>query len=63
MREWRGRGLASALLADVLQAYRDAGLECAVLDVDADNPTGALGVYTKLGFEPTAREVSYRVVY
>ena len=63
VREWRGRGLASALLGDVLQAYRDAGLECAVLDVDADNPTGALGVYSKLGFEPTARDVSYRVVY
>ncbi len=63
VREWRGRGLASALLAEVLQAYRDAGLECAVLDVDADNPTGALGVYTRLGFEPTARQVSYRVAY
>lgn len=63
VRSWRGRGLASALLAEVLQAYRDAGLECAVLDVDADNPTGALGVYTRLGFAPTAREVSYRVVY
>jgi mycothiol synthase len=60
---WRGRGLASALLAEVLQAYRDAGLERAVLDVDADNPTGALGVYTRLGFASTAREVSYRVMY
>ncbi|MEN9621082.1 MAG: hypothetical protein RL499_1275 [Actinomycetota bacterium] len=62
-REWRGRGVASALIADVMQAYRDAGLETAVLDVDADNPTGALGVYTRLGFEPTARDVLYRVVY
>ncbi len=63
VRDWRGRGLASALLGEVLEAYREADLERAVLDVDADNPTGALGVYTRLGFAPTARDVSYRVVY
>ena len=63
VRDWRGRGLASALLTEVMQAYRDAGLESAVLDVDTENPTGALGVYTRLGFEPTARDVSYRVAY
>jgi mycothiol synthase len=63
VRTWRGKGLASALLGEVLTAYRDAGLECAVLDVDTENPTGALGVYTRLGFAPTAREVAYRVVY
>jgi mycothiol synthase len=63
VREWRGRGLASSILTEVMQAYRDAGLESAVLDVDADNPTGALGVYTRLGFEATARDVSYRVAY
>jgi len=63
VREWRGRGLASALLAEVLEAYRAEGLELAVLDVDTENPTGALGVYTRLGFTPTARDVAYRVVY
>lgn len=63
VREWRGRGLASALLAEVLEAYRGADLERAVLDVDTENPTGALGVYTRLGFAPTARDVSYRIVY
>lgn len=61
VREHRGRGLAGALLAEVLLGLRDAGLECAVLDVDADNPTGALGVYTRLDFEPTTREVAYRM--
>lgn len=63
VREWRGRGLASALLADVLRAHRAADLELAVLDVDTENPTGALGVYTRLGFAPTARDVAYRWVY
>lgn len=63
VRAWRGRGLASALLTEVMRAYRDAGLETAVLDVDTENPTGALGVYTRLGFEPTARDVSYRLQF
>lgn len=61
VREHRGRGLAAALLGDVLHAFRDAGLECAVLDVDTDNPTGALGLYTRLSFESTARDVAYRI--
>lgn len=63
VRAWRGRGLASGMLAQVLEAYRAAGLEVAVLDVDTENPTGALGVYTRLGFAQTARDVAYRVVY
>lgn len=61
VREHRGRGIAGALLAEVIAAFRDAEFECAVLDVDTDNPTGALGIYTRLGFEPTAREVAYRI--
>lgn len=62
-RSWRGRGVASALLAAVLEAYRAADLERAVLDVDTENPTGALGVYTRLGFEATSRDVAYRLIY
>lgn len=62
VRPWRGRGLASALLADAMRAARDAGLERAVLDVDTENPTGALGVYERLGFRPTSRDAAYRIV-
>jgi ribosomal protein S18 acetylase RimI-like enzyme len=53
----------SALLGQVLEAYLRADLERAVLDVDTENPTGALGVYTRLGFEPTSRDIAYRLVY
>lgn len=63
VREWRGRGLASALLAEVMRAYRDAGLDLAVLDVDTESPTGALGVYERLGFTSVARDVAYRRLY
>lgn len=62
-RAWRGRGLASALLAEVMRASREAGLERVVLDVDTENQTGALGVYSRLGFVATTRDAAYRVVY
>lgn len=56
--EWRGRGLASALLADAMRVYRDAGFALAVLDVDAESPTGAVGLYEGLGFRESQRSVS-----
>jgi len=47
---WRRRGVAPALLAASLRASRAAGLERVALDVDSENPTGALGLYTGMGF-------------
>jgi ribosomal protein S18 acetylase RimI-like enzyme len=47
---WRERGVAPALLAASLLASRNAGLERIALDVDSENPTGALGLYTGMGF-------------
>ncbi len=50
VRAWRGKRIAPALLARSLTAAADAGLERATLDVDAENPSGALGLYTRMGF-------------
>jgi mycothiol synthase len=47
---WRRRGVASALLADVLAAAGRAGHTHAALDTDAASPTGAVGVYERAGF-------------
>jgi mycothiol synthase len=47
---WRRQGVAPALLASSMRASREAGLECTVLDVDSASPTGALGLYTGMGF-------------
>lgn len=58
-REFRGRGLASALLGRCLTAYREAGLDEAALDVDSENPTGALGVYERAGFRVERRWADY----
>ncbi|WP_353807365.1 GNAT family N-acetyltransferase [Agromyces sp. SYSU T00194] len=62
VRDARGRGIARALLARHLDAARAAGLERSVLDVDSDSPTGALGLYTGMGYAPTQRETSYTIV-
>ena len=59
-RPWRRRGLARALVAESLRALRDAGMTSAVLGVDADNPTGALGVYEDNGFVVHRRGMNYR---
>ncbi|WHT17945.1 GNAT family N-acetyltransferase [Crossiella sp. CA-258035] len=58
-RPWRRRGLAAAMIADVLARFVEAGVPRAVLGVDADNPTGALGVYRRAGFVVTQRWVSH----
>lgn len=52
-RGWRGRGVAQWLLTEVLQrvASSATGFERAILGVDADNATGALRLYRRVGFE------------
>lgn len=48
--EFRGRGIARALLARSMQAFAEAGLDAAGLGVDADNPTGAFSLYQSMGY-------------
>ena len=48
--EFRGRGVAQALLADAMRRFAAAGMDKASLDVDSENPTGALALYTKMGY-------------
>ena len=59
LRGYRGRGLAGLLLRQALTAYRAAGFDEASLDVDSENPTGALGVYERAGFEVESRWTNY----
>lgn len=55
-RPWRRRGVATALLLATLRAFTEDGLDFAALDVDAENPTGALALYESVGY---ARERCY----
>ena len=59
-RPWRRRGLARALIAQVLQIFKGRGMTQAALGVDTENLTGALRVYESVGFRPTKRYSIYR---
>ncbi len=59
-RPWRHRGVARALIVAAIRALRERGMEVASLGVDAENPTGALGLYEGLGFRPVKRAMAYR---
>lgn len=59
-RAWRGRGLARALIARSIHVLAERGMDTAALGVDADNPSGALGLYESCGFAVTERAAAWR---
>lgn len=59
-RRWRKRGLARALIARSLYVLAAQGLDAAALGVDADNPSGALGLYESFGFRVIHRGQAWR---
>ena len=59
-RPWRRRGLARALIGRSLELLRERGQTSAALGVDADNPSGALGLYEGLGFVVDQRARAWR---
>lgn len=56
---FRGRGVASAVIAAVLRAAADDGCRQAGLEVDSANVTGAVGVYERLGFRTARTRTSW----
>jgi mycothiol synthase len=61
LKEERGRGIASALIAASIEAFRDVGFDHAMLDVDSANPTNAHELYRRLGFELLQTEVAHEL--
>ncbi len=59
-RPWRGKGIAKALIARSLEVLKSRGMTEAALGVDAENPSGALQLYEKMGFEAVKKGVFYR---
>ncbi|MBU7014985.1 MAG: GNAT family N-acetyltransferase [Theionarchaea archaeon] len=57
---YRGKGLAKALIARSLSRLKEEGMIEAVLGVDADNPSGALRLYERMGFSPVRRRATYQ---
>lgn len=59
LREYRGRGLATGLMYASLKALQGRGYTLAGLGVDTENPTGALRIYERMGFEPARQFTMY----
>jgi mycothiol synthase len=60
LKEYRGRGIAQALIVRGLRQFREMGMTEASLGVDAENATGALRLYEKLGYQPIKTLIAYR---
>jgi mycothiol synthase len=54
IKEWRGRGVARALICESLKVLRDRGMAEAALGVHTENPTGAFHLYSSLGYSVVA---------
>lgn len=61
-RPYRRRGVAAALIAHAVGQSRTQGYETASLGVDAENPSGALGLYERLGLCCVRKYVVYNRV-
>lgn len=59
-RPWRRRGLAASLIASSLRLLAARGVEEACLGVDAENLSGAVRLYERMGFVTYHSGVTYR---
>jgi ribosomal protein S18 acetylase RimI-like enzyme len=57
--EHRKKSVGKSLITHALAAYQRDGLTHAALDVDTENPTGAYGLYTSVGFSTFRGSVTY----
>ena len=51
-REWRGRGIASALICRSMAMFKMLNMDEVALTADTQNPTGAMRLYIGLGYQP-----------
>jgi mycothiol synthase len=58
-RGFRKQGLGRAMLLSGLQRLQAAGVETALLGVDAENPNGALRLYESVGFRKIYTNIAY----
>jgi ribosomal protein S18 acetylase RimI-like enzyme len=54
----RRRGIASALIGRSLAAARADGCDITTLEVDAESPTGAPGLYERMGFATLSTSIT-----
>jgi mycothiol synthase len=59
-RQWRKKGIAKGLIARSLRVLKEAGMEQATLDVDTENPSGAVDIYKSLGYRENLHFIFFR---
>jgi ribosomal protein S18 acetylase RimI-like enzyme len=59
-RPWRRRGLASALIVESMKMFKEMGMTETAHGVDAENTSGALNLYKKLGYKVKKEHTTYR---
>jgi len=59
-RPWRRRGVAKALISRSMRMFREMGLTETAHGVDAENPSGALQLYTGLGYRVNKEFIIFR---
>ncbi len=59
--EWRGKGIAAALVTESLHAFAGAGFTHASIGVDSENPSGAAALYRRLGFDLQQRSITHEI--
>ena len=58
--QWRGRGLASALIARSLQVLKEQGMTEAELGVDSENESAAFRLYESMGYKTYSIDTWFR---
>jgi ribosomal protein S18 acetylase RimI-like enzyme len=59
-RPWRKRGLATALIVESMKMFKQMGMTEAAHGVDAENTSGALNLYKKLGYKAVKQYTTFR---
>ena len=57
--EFRKRGLGRGILLAALQNFKAEGLDSVILYVDAENLSGAIGLYESVGFRRANTQIAY----
>ncbi len=57
--EFRKQGLATALITRSMEMFKAMNMHEAALEVDSQNPSGALGLYQALGFKTYSKGAEY----
>jgi mycothiol synthase len=59
-RPWRRQGMAKALISRSMRMFRELGMTETAHGVAADNPSGALQLYTDLGYRVHKEFITFR---